>query len=224
MWHFGLRYRPPRAETSLLASSFASPCQANSYVPKLYSDTPEAGQAAIKLTELANESRECREEVINALIAALNKADFQNYDSAFHLWARGSGILGHLKAVEALDLLIAHLDLNDGFFSASMYHEPVVLAMVEMGEVAVPKLALALKHNPDKEIRLAAAFCLTTIGGSEALDALNSALTSETEDCVRRFITLTLSSPDKTANSNHRITAQDGEVLRQRILAYRCGN
>ena len=148
----------------------------HSYIAKLYSETPEAEQAAIKLTELANESRECREEVIKALIEALNKADFQNYDSAFHLWARGSGILGHLKAVEALDPLIAHLDLNDGLFSASMYHEPVVLAMEEMGKVAVPKLAVSLKHNPDKEIRLAAAFCLSTIGGSEALDALNSAL------------------------------------------------
>ena len=223
-WHFGLRSAPSRAETSFLASSSAGPCQASSYVRKLYLDTPEAGQAAIKLTEVAKESPECREEIINALIEALNKADLQNDDSAFRLWAKGSGILGELRAVEALDLLIAHLDLNDGWFSASMVHEPVVGAMEKMGEVAVPKLAVALKHNPRKEIRLAAALCLATIGGSEALDALNSALTSETEECVRRLITLLLPTPDEKANSKHRVTAHDGEVLRQRILAYRCGN
>jgi HEAT repeat protein len=212
-WHFGLR-----------SSSSAGACQSNSYVHKLSANTPEAGQATTKLLELAKESPQCREEVINTVIDALNKADLKNDDSAFRLWAKGSAILAELKAVEAIDLLIAHLDLNDGFFSASMSHEPVVLAMEDMGEVAVPKLAMALKHNPDKEIRLAAALCLSTIGGSEAVDALNSALTSETEECVRRLITLLLPSPDENANSKHRITAKDGELLRQRILAYRCGN
>jgi hypothetical protein len=62
------------------------------------------------------------------------------------------------------------------------------------------------------------------IGGSEALDALNSALTLESEECVRRFITLSLPSPDKTKKSKQQTKAEDGEVLRQRILAYRCGN
>jgi HEAT repeat protein len=222
-WHFKSRSGPSRAETSL-ASSSAGPCQADSYVQKLSSDMPEAGQAAIKLTELAKESGECREEVINALIEALNKADLQNDDSAFRLWAKGSGVLGELKAVEALDLLIAHLNLSDGWFSASMVHEPVVGAIEKMGEVAVPKLAVALKHNRDKGIRLAAALCLATIGGSEALAALNSALTSEKEECVRRLISLLLPSPDESANSKRRLTAKDGELLRQRILAYRCSN
>jgi HEAT repeat protein len=202
------------------------PCQSDikPLIQKLPSDTSEASQAAIKLLDLAKESPECRDVVINGVIGALNTADVENDDSAFRLWAKGSGILGQLKAVEAVDLLIAHLDLSDGLFSASMVHEPVVPAIVKMGQVAVPKLSLALKTNPKKKIRLAAAYCLGDIGGSEALDAMKSALGSETEECVRRFITLTLPNTDETANSNRPLTRQDGELLRQRILAYTCSN
>ena len=105
-----------------------------------------------------------------------------------------------------------------------MVHEPVVLAVVSMGEVAVPKLAFAVRHNPNKRIRLAAAFCLGDIGTAAAIEEMKSALNSETEECVRRFITLTLPGRVDTAGSNRRITAADGELLRQRIVAYRCGN
>jgi len=194
----------------------------SNYIHKLSSDTPEAFQAASKVLDLANESAACRDAVINELVAALDKADLQNDSSAFHLWARGSAILGELKAVEALDLLINHLDLNDGFFSASMTHQPVVLAVERMGALAVPKLGYALKSNTNRDIRLAAALCLADIDGSEARHALSAALDSEKDPCVRRFIMLSL--PDDTAASNQRVTPNDGEILRQRILAFRCGN
>ena len=192
----------------------------SSYVQKLSSSRIEASQAAISLLDVAKESPECRDAVINVVIGALNNADLEKDNSAFNVWATGSAILGKLKAVEAVDLLIAHLDLNDGLFSASMVHQPVVLAMVSMGEVAVPKLAFALKHSPKKRIRLAAAYCLGDIGSSEALGAMKSALSKETEECVRRFITLTL--PNEAANSNRPITAADAELLRQRLMAYVC--
>jgi HEAT repeat protein len=188
------------AEAYSVALNYTAPCPSNSrlsYIQKLSYDNPEAAQAANKLTDEAAHSRECRDAVINDLIQALNHADLQNDASAFFLWARGSGILGELKAVEALDLLIDHLDVNDGLFSASMVHQPVVPAVEKMGEVAVPKLGFALKHHPKRDIRLAAALCLAAIDGSEALHELNSALDSETDQCVRRFITLSLpTSPD----------------------------
>ena len=120
----------------------------------------------------ARKSRECRDGVINELMRALKEADRQNDQSAFLLWARGSGILGELKAVESLNVLIDHLDLNDGLFSASMIHQPVVPTVEKMGWVAVPKLGFALRHHPNLDIRLAAALCLLDIGGSEALAAL----------------------------------------------------
>lgn len=225
-WYFGSRPAVVRVAAFLVASGSIAPCRSDitPLFEKLTSDTSESSQAALKLIDLAKESPECREVVVNDVIRALNTADLENDESAFRLWARGSGVLGHLKAVEALDLLIAHLDLNDGLFSASMVHEPVVSAVTRMGNVAVPKLAVALKTSPKMRIRLAAAFCLGDIGGSEALDAMKSALNSETEECVRRFITLTLPTPNELANVNRPITAADGELLRQRILAYACNN
>jgi hypothetical protein len=193
-----------------------------SHIQKLSSDATERRQeAAIKLLDLGKESAGCRDVVINEVMSALSKADLDNDDSAFHLWATGSGILGRLKAVEALDLLIAHLDLTDGLFSASLAHEPVVLAMEKMGEVAVPKLAVALKTNPKTRIRLAAALCLSLTGGSEAVEALNSALVSEPEACVRRLVSLLLREPEKH-DSNRPFTTADGELFRQRLQAYAC--
>ena len=224
-WLFRLRYEHSGLSASSVDSVLTGPCHSNNtldYIQKLSDDTPEGAQAMIKLIDEANGSRECRDAVVNSLMRALNDADLQNGHSAFVLWARGSGILGELKAVEALDLLIDHLDLSDGLFSASMVHQPVIPAVQEMGEVAVPKLGFALKHHPRRDIRLAAALCLADIGGSEALRELNSALNSETDKCVRRFITLSLPTPPDTSNSKKRLTAQDGNVLMQRLLAFTC--
>src|SRR6266516_127176 len=92
-------------------------------------DWAEADQAKKMLLNYSNESSVCRTEIINALIQAMNKpnlsfvADRRDY----FLWLNGSAIFGELRAVEALDLLIDHLDLNDGAFSASMVHQPAFL-------------------------------------------------------------------------------------------------
>lgn len=226
-WQFRLTPEQSGAEASLLASISIEPCQSNSrlgFIHKLSSDGPEASQAASKLIDEAKESRECRVAVIKDLMRALNEADLQNDQSAFLLWARGSGILGELKAVEALDLLIDHLNLNDGLFSASMVHQPVVPAVESMGEVAIPKLGFALEHHPNRDIRLATALCLADIGGSEALVVLKDALNSETDECVRRFITLSLPTRTEERKSDPERSENVGEVLRQRLLAFRCGN
>ena len=128
------------------------------------------------------------------------------------------------SAVEALDLLIEHLDANDGFFSASMVHQPAVLGVKAMGVVAVPKLASALRQHPNRNIRLAAALCLADIGGPEATDALKQALSSESDQCVRRFISLSVDNPVDGKESKPRLSADDADVLWQRLLAFRCGN
>ena len=54
--------------------------------------------------------------------------------SSYFLWRNGTAILGDLKAVESLDLLIEHLDASDGFFSASMVHQPAVLGIEKLAE------------------------------------------------------------------------------------------
>jgi HEAT repeat protein len=184
----------------------------------------EAYEAASKLVASANDSPECRDEIINELVQEMKKGLVEYNQSSFMLWKKGSAVLGELKAVETLDLLIDNLNLSDGLFSASMVHQPVVLAVEKMGVLAVPKLATALKSHSNRDIRLAAALCLLDIGGSEALDALKSALSSETDQCVRRFITLSLPDPADGTKSKPRITAETGEKLMQRLLAFRCGN
>ena len=225
-WHLRLMPEQSGTESSLLASRFVGPCQSgrSDYIHKLSSDPSEAYQAASKLIDEAEKSRDCRDAVINDLIQSLNEADLRNDQAAFLLWARGSGILGKLKAVEALDLLIDHLDLDDGLFSASMIHQPVVPAVQSMGEVAIPKLSFAVKYHPKRDIRLAAALCLVDINGPQARRELISALDSETDQCVRRFIMLSLPTPTNTSNSNRRLTARDGDVLMQRLLAFKCAN
>jgi len=155
----------------------------------------------------------------------MNKQElnFMTDRASYFLWRNGAAILGDLKAVESLDLLIEHLDLNDGFFSASMVHQPAILGIERMGKLAVPKLRGALKHHPKREIRLATALCLADIGGTEAQAALKDALNTETDECVRRFITLSLPNPTEVRSNPH-LSTNEGEILRQRLLAFRCGN
>jgi HEAT repeat protein len=193
-------------------------------VERLASSAPEANQAVDRLLSLGKDSPECRKETISELLRAMNKLDldFETDRPSYLLWSNGAAILGDLKAVEALDLLIEHLNLNDGVFSASMAHQPAVLGIEKIGVAAVPKLRIALQHNPSRDIRLSAALCLADIGGTQAIDALKEALGSETDQCVRRFITLSLPSPTDQVNPEPR--PPTGEVLRQRLLAFRCGN
>lgn len=165
------------------------------------------------ILDLANKSSACRTEVVGALTQAMNKPDlnFILDRRSYYLWSHGSTVLGELKAIESLDLLISHLDLNDGEFSASMSHQPAVRGVERMGILAIPKLGFALQHNKNRNIRLAAALCLADIGGEEAKTAMKSALKSETDKCVRRFIEFSFEKPTE-------------DVLQQRILAFRCGN
>lgn len=195
-------------------------------VERLASDVPDAKQAVERLLALGKGSPDCRNEAINQLLRAMNKQDlnFVADRSSYFLWRNGAAILGDLKAVESLDLLIEHLDLSDGFFSASMVHQPAILGIEKMGTLAVPKLRVALEHHPRREIRLATALCLADIGGTEAQAALKDALNTETNQCVRRFITLSLPNPTDEMRSNPHLSTNEGEILRQRLLAFRCGN
>jgi len=136
-------------------------------------ETLEVANPANRLVAVANRSAECRAEVIEATVRAMNKPDVILADRAtFCLWSNGSYVLGSLKAVEALDFLIDHLDLNDGHFSASMSDQPLISGVIRMGPVAVPKLHDALTHKERRTVRLSVVLCLNNIGGQEATDAL----------------------------------------------------
>jgi hypothetical protein len=231
-WRFTLRARQlGKQETSVgVTSTQAESCKNNIdirvNVGRLASNAPEANEAMDRLLFLGKDSPECRNETISELLQAMNKPNlnFEADRSSYFLWSKGAAILGELKAVEALDLLIDHLDLNDGFFSASMAHQPAVRGVEAMGLVAVPKLGVALQHHPSRNIRLAAALCLVDIGGVEAMDALKQAVSTETDQCVRRFITLSTNSSGERLKSRPPSSANDGDTLRQRLLAFRCNN
>lgn len=181
-------------------------------IKRLSRDTIEAREAVRRLLILARISPGCRAKTIDELVLTMNTPhlNFQADRPSFFLWTNGASVLGELKAVEALDMLINHSNLNDGLFSASMSHQPAIGAIITMGSAAVPKLSDALTHNQNREIRLAVALCLSEIGGQEATDALKEVLVTESDKCVRRFIELSFAYPT-------------ADVLKERLLAYRCG-
>lgn len=162
-------------------------------------DISEVDQARTKLLRNADESEQCRAAVITALMKAMDrpKIDFTHDRDIYHLWLYGARLLGSLKASEAIDLLVSHLDLIDEtYFSTSMNHQPALVGLIEMGPIAVPKLDATLRHHPDSEIRFYAVYCIATIGGPSAVNSLKSASNSESDACVRRAIRTSLDSFD----------------------------
>lgn len=159
-----------------------------------------------KLRHLASKSIACRQELVSALMGRMDKPDldFERQPSHYYLWREGAPLLGEFNAIEALDLLISHLDMTNGFHSTSMVFQPAVVGVHQMGQAAIPKLALALQHNPKARIRIAAAYCLTSIGGESAMNALKQVEQKETNACVANFVRISLNT--FTYKSKHRIS------------------
>lgn len=159
-------------------------------------DYNQAQKARNVLVNFAHQSNACRQQIVRSLIKTMDKPDldFERQPSNYYLWREGSQLLGELNGIEGLDLLISHLDRTNGFHSASMVFQPAILGVRQMGHAAVPKLALALKQNPKARIRMAAAYCLTEIGGNSAMNALTQAQAGETNQCVANFIRISLNT------------------------------
>lgn len=153
-------------------------------------------RARNSLLSYAQRSAECKNEVIRSLMNRMNTQDlnFEKQSSNYFLWREGSQLLGELKALESIDLLISHLDLTDGYHSSSMAHQPAILGLRQMGPAAIPKLTIALRQGPNRNTRMAAAYCLTSIGGPSAMKALKDAKASESDKCVARFIDVSLNT------------------------------
>ena len=192
------------------------------------STTANESSSAIKsILERAGSSPICRTEIIRDLRDAMDSPSLNlvSNQREFFLWSNGSKILGDLKAVEALDLLIDHLNLNDGLYSSSMCHQPAVGGVEAMGDVAIPKLTAALQRSPNRDIRLAAALCLGHIGSSDAIGALKQSLDAQTDQCVHRYIELSITPENKIEKKDGDVGADEWhDVNWQKILAFRCGN
>lgn len=152
----------------------------------------ELERTKLRLGENAASSTKCREQIIGALIEAMDKPQIDLLHD-FHLWRYGAALLGELKATESLDLLISHLNLTDGS-SINISHYPAMEGVIRLGPPAIPKLGAALRQNPDRNYRLNAVFCIAQIGGVEAISVLRNALLSETDSCVRKFMQVSIDS------------------------------
>jgi len=133
------------------------------------------------------------------------KLDFGRDTHSYHLWLSSAELLGDLNATEALDLLISHLNLTAPIFSSSMNHQPALIGLIKMGPMAVPKLSEALRHNTDPQVRYSVIYAIATIGGESARTALKECLISETDDCAKRLVRVSLDSFDEQGNIKDRM-------------------
>lgn len=145
------------------------------------------------LREKARESSVCRQRVIAGVMKAMDKPnlDIRHDQASNDLWREGALLLGDLKAVEALDLLLSHINMSNGEFSTTMSHHPALAGIVQMGRLAIPKLKLLLR-NIDSQTRYLTVYCLYQIGGNSARRILQEALPMELDQCVKRFIIVSL--------------------------------
>jgi hypothetical protein len=157
----------------------------------------EQESAKRQLIEDANKSDECRKQIIEVLMRAMDKplTDLRQDQSRFYLWHYGADILAKLKAEESLDLLIDHFDLDDGT-PFPLNHHPAVGSVIRMGSMAIPKLDAVLRQSNDPNSRQYAVFCIASIGGPDAKRVLTQALPSESNKCVKSFITASLYALD----------------------------
>src|SRR5689334_15113903 len=162
----------------------------------------QGGTEVAKVSETLLKARtvnRCRKQVVQALISSMAQATnpTTNQYENFFLWLHGASLLADLQATEALDLLIANIDFTDGL-SASIgeSHFPALVAILRIGQPAIPKLRLVLSNDSESSRRKFAAFCIAYIGGGEAKMALKDALPRETDPCVKGFLETSLKAFD----------------------------
>lgn len=177
---------------------------------------PEVYKVYESLLTKARTSNECRTQVVEALIRAMEQATdltINQYENYF-LWQHGAGLLADLKATEALDLLVANINLTDGWStSLSQSHTPVLVAILEFGAPAIPKLQTLLIKDSDPAKRLFAALAIASIGGSQARKALSSAVPNETDPCVKNFVNVSLQAFNNKKKPNHISSELNGKWL-----------
>lgn len=140
-----------------------------------------------RLLNRAKVSTVSRASVIRAVLGVLDDPN-----ARFDTWAAAAQVLGELKATEAIDSLIRHLERNDGIVGFSSIHFPAFRAVLNIGPPAIPKLAKALSDGAPS-IRQLAAQALGVIGGNEAKNALGQTLEVEKDGDVIRSIQIALS-------------------------------
>ena len=177
----GLAVSQVSADTERESKSIAE------FVQDLYSsDSTLVTRAKESLMKISQKSQENKSEIVGRLIEVIDdpKTGELTYSNA---WYASAELLGNLRATEAIEALVRHLDYTDGVAGLSSSHMPAVRALARIGKSAVPALTVALS-DPRSSIRERAAQTLGGIGGQEALAALESASKSETNKNVQFYI------------------------------------
>ena len=176
----------------------------------------DVAKVSESLLTQARTANGCRIQVVQALISSMAQATnpTANQYENFFLWLHGASLLADLKATEALDLLIANIDLTDGWSaSISESHFPALIAILRIGHPAIPKLQTVLSNDSESNRRKFAAFCIAYIGGGQAKMALKSALPRETDPCVKGFLQVSLKAFNNMTKPNHVSSALNGKWL-----------
>lgn len=177
---------------------------------------PELHKVSQSLLTKARTGPACRTQLVKALISAMEQATdpAANQYKNFFLWQHGAGLLADLNATEALDLLIANIDITDGWStSVSQSNLPALVAILKIGSPAIPKLQFVLTNDPDPVRRNFAAFAIAYIGGVQARQALTNALPGETDPCVKNFLRISIQAFDNKEKPNRISSALNGKWL-----------
>lgn len=209
----------PHSSETITQSSRSVRCFRDSELSELLATLKQQGGADVAnvsqaLLSKARRTQRCRTEVVQALIKGMEQAS-QNiknsYDNYF-FFQHGANLLAELKATEALDLLVANIDLNDNYPS-SLDDFPALVAIFRIKEPALPKLQVLLNKDLDPGRRKFAALAIAYIGGSQARKALTSALLHETDPCVKKFLEVSVQAFDNKERPNHISSELNGRWL-----------
>lgn len=198
----GLRTSDPdviRADNIALLPTQSGPSelsQMDSLIRHLRSENQgERDDAKQGILTLADKSEQARQGVIDELIklatAPGGSAELMASRERFLEWKEATDILGVLKATEAVDTLIQCLDCDIGVSGLGPGRYPAAIAIIRIGDEAIPKLASALAEKPTG-IKFMAAQALYSIGGEKAKEILEEASRRErdrqTADMIKSLL------------------------------------
>ena len=156
-------------------------------VEALYSsDFSRVAEARSRLIASARLSSENRDEIVRRLTMVLDDPRTEQ-TKYFNAWYASAETLGDLRAVEAINVLVRHLDYTNGVAGLALSHVPAVQALIKIGKPAVPAVGMALSDSR-ASIRANAARALGGIGGEETVAILEQASKTEKDKTVRFYI------------------------------------
>ncbi len=159
-----------------------------------YQDKKIRSIGKTNLLRIAGQSNLFRKSVTDSLVRVLNDEKLLTYQKEFRYqtWYDAAQLLGELKAIEAVDLLVEHLDYTGDKKDISLNYYPAIEVLAELIPTSIPKIIKVLSEHKNLTIRINAARCLGLIHNEEARIALLKALSLEKNPKVREQIHLEL--------------------------------